>query len=57
MLAFDKDSTRLQRLKANAAATGAKCISARTTDFLQLPLATSPEFRCGRSAFSPTSAQ
>lgn len=45
VLAFDKDPRRLQRLKANAAATGAHCIRARVADFLQLPLATSPEFR------------
>ncbi|KAK9907331.1 hypothetical protein WJX75_001613 [Coccomyxa subellipsoidea] len=45
VLAFDKDPRRLQCLKANAAATGAHCIRARVADFLQLPLATSPEFR------------
>lgn len=45
VLAFDKDPRRLQRLEANAAATGADCITAHLADFLQLPLATSPEFR------------
>ncbi|BDA47879.1 probable 28S rRNA (cytosine-C(5))-methyltransferase [Coccomyxa sp. Obi] len=45
VLAFDKDARRLQRLEANAAATGADCITARLADFLQLPLSTSPEFR------------
>ncbi len=45
VLAFDKDPKRLKQLKANAAATGADCITARVADFLQLPLATSPEFR------------
>ncbi|EIE18290.1 S-adenosyl-L-methionine-dependent methyltransferase [Coccomyxa subellipsoidea C-169] len=50
VLAFDKDPKRLKRLKANAAATGADCITARVADFLQLPLATSPEFRNVRGA-------
>jgi ubiquinone/menaquinone biosynthesis C-methylase UbiE len=52
VLAFDKDPQRLKRLRSNAAAAGATCISARLADFLQLPLFSAQEFRC---AACPTS--
>ena len=47
MLAFDRDSKRLARLKASAKAAAASNVEAELADFLSLPLATHPRFRYG----------
>ena len=42
ILAFDKDSQRLERLHANVKATGATCIRAEQGDFLELDPSSAP---------------
>ena len=45
MLAFDRDSKRLARLKANVKAAAASNVEAELADFLSLPLGAHPRFR------------
>ena len=46
VLAFDRDPQRLARLRANVKAAAASNVEAELADFLSLPLATDPSFRC-----------